>query len=276
MCSLYTLYYSALMSTFSVRDVMGFMQRTKSICLLDFTRVNLVFAVLLVVGTLFVGCEKLDVPPLDDEEEEKTETPTVTPEDGGDDTGNDDVNDGAEDGGDDINDENNDGKGDDSGDNAGDEGAEGDDNDKYQGFGSLMDQINNGGTKECPFRSWDLAHGELGEWILANEVGLTDCWVEGYIVGYISGNSIKSAHLFEVSGKKTNILIADDTLDVSVADCVPVQLSTGSSYVDVREALNLADNPEMLRRKVKILGIVAKYMGVAGLKSAREHVVLDE
>ena len=232
-------------------------------------RINIfALVVLCLLFAFLVGCEKLEVPTLDEEkEEDKTELPEHKPSEGG---GNDEVND--EDAGNDTGTDD----GGDSGSEGGEENVGDDSDDKYQGYGSLEGQINYGGTFEHPFRAWDLSRGELGKWILANGVKLTDCWVEGYIVGYVDGNSIKSARLFETSSKKTNILIADDTLNVAVTDCVPVQLSTGSSYNDVRNALNLADNPDKLRCRVKILGAVTKYMGVAGLKNAREHEFVDD
>jgi hypothetical protein len=238
-------------------------------------RINIFALVVLCLLLAFlVGCEKLEVPTLDEEkEEDKTELPENKPSEGeGSDVGegNDEVND--EDAGNDTGTDD----GGDSGSEGGEENVGDDSDDKYQGYGSLEEQINYGGTFEHPFRAWDLSRGELGKWILANGVKLTDCWVEGYIVGYVDGNSIKSARLFETSSKKTNILIADDTLNVAVTDCVPVQLSTGSSYIDVRNALNLADNPDKLRCRVKILGAVTKYMGVAGLKNAREHEFVDD
>ena len=237
-------------------------------------RINIFALVVLCLLLAFlVGCEKLEVPTLDEEKEgDKTELPENKPsDDEGDGSG---VGEGNE--GDAGNDAGTDDGG--EGGNDGYEDDEGDDSGgKYQGYGSLEEQINYGGTFEHPFRAWDLSCGELGKWVLANGVKLTDCWVEGYIVGFVDGNSIKSARLFETpAGKKTNILIADDTLDVAVADCVPVQLSTGSSYIDVRNALNLADNPDKLRCRVKILGAITKYMGVAGLKNAREHEFVDD
>jgi hypothetical protein len=48
-----------------------------------------------------------------------------------------------------------------------------------------------------------------------------------------------------------------------------VQLPAG----DVREALNLADNPDLLGKKVSIRGdIVSSYYGLIGLKNCTEYV----
>lgn len=152
-----------------------------------------------------------------------------------------------------------------------------DENDKYQGWGSLENQINNGGTKSRPYRAKDLAKGELGEWVVDNAVeSMPNCWVEGYIVGYVSGTSMKSALLFKTGSKETNIIIASDTVNIDASDCVPIGLSTGSSYINTRKALNLKDNPDILKRKVKILGSICKYMGVAGLKNARDFKFTDD
>lgn len=191
---------------------------------------------------IVAGCEKLEIPELEGEDSTQKESPSDSKED-----------------------EDSDGSS-----NSGDE------DDKYQGWGSLENQINKGGTKSKPYRAKDLAKGEFGEWVVDNAVeSMPNCWVEGYIVGYVSGTSMKSAQLFKTGSKETNIIIASDTINIEASDCVPIGLSTGSSYIDTRKALNLKDNPDILKRKVKILGSICKYMGVAGLKNARDFKFTD-
>jgi hypothetical protein len=56
---------------------------------------------------------------------------------------------------------------------------------------------------------------------------------------------------------------------------VPIGLAKGVSYIKTRKALNLKDNPELMRRKVKILGSISKYMGAAGLRNARDYRFTD-
>ena len=197
---------------------------------------------------LTASCEKLEMPDFDDDgdDSEKTESPS--------DPSN-------------------------SGDSNNDSGAESgnyDENDPYQGWGSLENMIEKGGTINCPYRAKDLAKGELGEWVVSAGVeSMPNCWIEGYIVGYVKGNSMSSAVLFKKSDSETNILIASDTINIDASDCVPIGLAKGDSYIKTRKALNLKDNPELMRRKVKILGSISKYMGAAGLRNARDYRFSD-
>ena len=192
---------------------------------------------------ILVSCEKLEIPEADKDDAEQPEHPTNNENSGN----NDDV----------ITDDYN-------------------EDDPYQGWGSLENMINNGGTIARPYRAKDLAKGELGEWVVSHDVAsMPNCWVEGYIVGYVKGTSMSSSILFKNGSKDTNILIASDTTNIDASDCVPIGLSKGSSYIKTREALNLKDNPEIMRRKVKILGSISKYMGAAGLRNARDYRFTD-
>ena len=202
--------------------------------------IQLLFAALIIL----FSCEKLEVPNLDDDgDKEHTEAPSDA---------------------------------DDTDDSSDEETGEYEESDQYQGWGSLENQINNGGTIARPFRAKDLAKGELGEWVVSNDVAsIPDCWVEGYIVGFVKGNSMSSAKLFCKADRESNILIASDTVNIYSSDCVPIALQTGSTYLSTRNALNLKDNTGVMRRKVKILGSVSKYMGVAGLRNARDYRFTD-
>jgi hypothetical protein len=200
-------------------------------------------ALTLLLALLLSGCEKYEMPGQDDDSEHSENTST----------GKDNEDDG---------------------DNSYSEQY--DEDDPYQGWGSLDNQINKGGTISRPYRAKDLATGKLGEWIVSYGVeSMPNCWVEGYIVGYISGTSMKSAQLFETGDKESNIIIASDTIGITADDCVPIGLSTGKSYLPTRQALNLKDNHGVMLRKVKILGSLCKYMGVAGLKNAKDYKFTD-
>ena len=100
---------------------------------------------------------------------------------------------------------------------------------------------------------------------------LNGMWVEGYVVGYVESNSMVTT-VFDAGSVATNIVIAERP-DVSEVDmCVPVQLLNSSKEnQETRAALNLKDHPEVLGKKVKIKGDIAKYMGVAGLKNAKQY-----
>ncbi|MDE6366584.1 MAG: hypothetical protein K2L33_03270, partial [Muribaculaceae bacterium] len=61
-----------------------------------------------------------------------------------------------------------------------------------------------------------------------------------------------------------NILLAVDPTETDPAKMVPVQLVAGT---DIRQQLNLIDNPDNLGKKVKIEGKLEKYFARPGIKS---------
>lgn len=102
---------------------------------------------------------------------------------------------------------------------------------------------------------------------------LADTWVKGYIVGYVNGMSIDGSILNDLSGitddNKTNLLIADSKTETDYKNCLVLQLPSG----DVRNGLNLKDNPSNLGKEVIVKGSLEKYFGTAGLKSITEYVL---
>ena len=94
--------------------------------------------------------------------------------------------------------------------------------------------------------------------------------VTGYIVGYVGGTSLGTNGancVFSASGEivNSNILIADDADETDYTKCLPVYLSSGS----VREALNLNDCPNNLKKRVVLTATLVKYFAVAGLKNTK-------
>lgn len=87
-------------------------------------------------------------------------------------------------------------------------------------------------------------------------------WVQGYIVGgdlTTNGASIKTSGIT----KNTHLAIADRTSVTAKSSCLAVELPQGS----VRDALNLADHPDLIGKKVFLKGnIVEKYYGTKGMK----------
>lgn len=95
-------------------------------------------------------------------------------------------------------------------------------------------------------------------------------WVKGFIVGYVNGPSISDGSHFDLTSGEvsaSNLLMADSKTETDHTKCLVVQLKAGSN---VREALNLLDNPQNLGKSVKIKGSLEKYFSVAGLKSTTE------
>lgn len=99
---------------------------------------------------------------------------------------------------------------------------------------------------------------------------VADTYVQGYIVGYVPGMTW-SETIFgnpaDAEAQKTNIVIAGATGETDLNYCIPVQLPAG----DVRNALNLVDNPGNLHKKVTLRGSHEKYFGVNALKSVTAY-----
>ncbi len=132
------------------------------------------------------------------------------------------------------------------------------------------------GYEDSPYLASDLSTGYIGKYIIEKGASITNCWVMGYIVGYINGTKLTEKTAVFTSGiKETNIIIADSPLETNFSQCVPIQLSSGSSYISTREALNLSNNPYNIGRKVKILGTLQKYMGYAGVKNTRKYKFIE-
>lgn len=99
-------------------------------------------------------------------------------------------------------------------------------------------------------------------------------FVVGYIVGYLSSNTMKSS-VFAAGDVESNILMADTPVEKDYRNCIPVQLTTSPILCkQTRDSLNLADNPHMLGKKVRLQGNIDTYMGVKGIKEAKMHTLL--
>ena len=92
--------------------------------------------------------------------------------------------------------------------------------------------------------------------------GAEDVWVCGYIVG---GDLTSTSASFDSPFKsRTNIIIGPKSSTSDRSSCMSVQLQSG----ELRDALNLVDNPLNLGRKVLLKGnIVEAYYGMPGIKN---------
>lgn len=96
--------------------------------------------------------------------------------------------------------------------------------------------------------------------------GEKDVWVYGYITG-VSTSSSKSEFAAPFSSN-TNLVIASRSTVTDRNVCLSVELAKG----DIRDALNLKDNPGNLGRQVFLKGdIVESYYGLKGIKSLTEY-----
>ena len=102
-----------------------------------------------------------------------------------------------------------------------------------------------------------------------------EVWIEGYIVGAVSG-SMKNGCQYETPITiASNILLADTFPTGNENDylhCMPVQLPDGLE----REELNLYDNPDNYHQKLRIQGDITLYYKVAGIKNIEAYTFGNE
>lgn len=101
-------------------------------------------------------------------------------------------------------------------------------------------------------------------------------WVEGYIVGCVSGSMKSGCNFTAEATTAANILLADTFPTGSENDylyCMPVELPNGSTE---RDELNLYDHPDHYHRKVRIEGDITLYYKVAGMKELVDYIFCDE
>ena len=117
--------------------------------------------------------------------------------------------------------------------------------------------LGGGGQSGSDILSVSQAHDMIGE---------EDVWVCGYIVG---GDLTSSSASFEKPfSSRTNLLIGPKAVTSEKSSCLSVQLPSG----ELRDELNLVDNPHILGRKVCLKGdIVEAYYGIPGLKNVSEY-----
>lgn len=97
-------------------------------------------------------------------------------------------------------------------------------------------------------------------------IGDQDVWVSGYIVG--GDLSSASASFEKPFSSRTNLLLGPRSSTVDKDACLSVQLPSG----ELRDELNLVDNPGLLGRKVCLKGdIVEAYYGIPGIKNISEY-----
>ncbi|MCM1376832.1 MAG: DUF6359 domain-containing protein [Clostridium sp.] len=102
-------------------------------------------------------------------------------------------------------------------------------------------------------------------------IGVQHAYVKGYIVGAIpDGGMDLSATIFGTTGvAKTMITLAPSASTTNVAECIAVQLPAG----EIRDAVNLADNPGNLGKELTVYGNYEAYFGGAGIKSVTQYVL---
>lgn len=99
--------------------------------------------------------------------------------------------------------------------------------------------------------------------------GKDEVWVSGYVVG---GDLTSASASFEYPFEsRTNILLGPRASTIEKTMCLSVQLPAG----DIRERLNLVDNPSLLGKRICVKGdIVNAYYGIPGMKNTIDYQLL--
>ena len=97
-------------------------------------------------------------------------------------------------------------------------------------------------------------------------------WVDGYIVGTavsVTGGGFTIKTTSFASGDNTNFVLAPSATETNPANCIAVQLPTGT----LRTELNLYNNPTNVGKHIVIKGQVTGYFSRPGLKGVAEYQV---
>ena len=120
-----------------------------------------------------------------------------------------------------------------------------------------------------------LVNATVAEAIAAYKSGKTitaNASIVGYIVGAADGGLNMKDNFSGTTTVKTNLLIADDPNETNVENCMPVELPSG----DIRNALNLAENPGNYKKQIVLTGSVEAYFSVAGLKKTSAYEFVED
>ncbi len=121
----------------------------------------------------------------------------------------------------------------------------------------VFGEENDGSSKEKA-----LTVAQAKEW-----AGIKNVWVKGYIVGW----DVRSGVVTFTGGvnNASHIAISHRSVEDISANCFGVELASGT---DIRQALNLVDNKDILHRLVYLKGnLDGKYLGLGGIKSLKEY-----
>lgn len=100
--------------------------------------------------------------------------------------------------------------------------------------------------------------------------GTQKYWVKGYIVGTYNFDANPQWVIGTDNAVNSNLLIADDPESTDTYAVATVKLAQGT----FRNLLNLVDNPDNYKKRIKLYGVVEKYCGVGGVVNI-EKVFLD-
>lgn len=142
---------------------------------------------------------------------------------------------------------------------------------------SIRDYFNKYGKSTTkPFTVYELTEGRVKQYDDSIGIKTKECWVKGFIVGYVGGEgkSIETT-IFDKGNCETNVVLANSPDETDYHKCIAIQLSKSpEACYNVREALNLKSHPENLGKEVIIKGWIKgkePYMKSLGLREANAY-----
>lgn len=122
------------------------------------------------------------------------------------------------------------------------------------------------GTEDSPYTV---------NFILNNPDAQDNIWVEGYIVGFVSGREYESGAKFtsDTTGAdySGNNVIISSTPDANGTNlCIPVSLSG-----DARKEYSLKTHPDVYKKRVKIQGSIGTSFGTVGVSSVSSMFTIE-
>ena len=148
----------------------------------------------------------------------------------------------------------------------------------YYGMHGIVD--NGGGLNEFSIEGIDFSEG-MGtgaedspytvEYVVTNPSPVNDVWVEGYVVGFINGSDFSSDAVFGLPDSSSNynganVIISTVASGATIANSIPVRTAN-------RNEQGLNNNPDLLGKKVKILGNLDTYLGGFGLSKTSTWII---
>lgn len=107
--------------------------------------------------------------------------------------------------------------------------------------------------------------------VRATTADATGVWVEGYVVGWISGMTWASGATFNNTPPadfiNSNFILGPDAAANTTSNTIPCAIPAGS----LRDSLGLGKNPGIYKKRVIVKGDITKYFGQRGVKNITEY-----
>lgn len=157
---------------------------------------------------------------------------------------------------------------------------------RYQGKNATnsitycLDNVNIGGAEETtePGTPTTGKGSEDDPYTISNVISSTTdstgVWVEGYVVGWVSGMTWSTGATFDNAPSadytNTNCILGPSADANTISICIPAGIKAG----DTRDVLGLKNNPAIYKKHVKVFGDITKYFGIRGIKNISKVIEL--